>query len=95
MLDLLIVTHVQIVIVLIQFKNVISVKCQQCEIGSACLCSKYHSHVEMNCTKNNECLLHFYCIINKYIIQKCMYNVLKCIYTVYTVQIYPRVSYVL
>jgi len=58
-LDLLIVAYLQIVIMLIEFKKVISVKCQQCETGSVCSCSKYHSPTGMNYTKKYGCLLTF------------------------------------
>jgi hypothetical protein len=55
MLELLTVAYLQIVIMLIQFKKVISVKCQQCETGSG----KYHSPIGMNYTKKYGCLLTF------------------------------------
>ena len=71
MLDLLIVANVQYMIMLIVVQKVLS------QDLNCCVASVPQSS-GMNCMRNYGFLFQFYCIRNKYIIQKCM-----C--TVYTV----------
>jgi hypothetical protein len=79
MLDLLMAEYIQFVIILTKLKKVLSQELNSfCSKTTTVLCEwTVPETVDVS-------LLNFYCIINKYIVQKCMYTVFKCVYTVYT-----------